>query len=235
MPNFFSARPSLCNRQGQLSKSLLFVVIILLMPFSVMAQTPTAPTGVLGIPGDTALSIKWTAVSGATGYNIKQSTVTGGPYSTVGFSLGSVGCHHVISPQAFLHNDRLSQVRASGALLPDMGTRQQIKTVQAAQVTKMVFYGPDYLRFENDPIIITNPKKIRQFLLALSHAEAPYLGTADQADTLLIYTKSCRTSRDALRFNFYPRFASRCYGQEFYRVLHTTHELQTINIRGRPT
>ncbi|HET6384205.1 MAG TPA: fibronectin type III domain-containing protein, partial [Armatimonadota bacterium] len=46
--------------------------------------TPSAPTGLTAAPGDTKVALSWTASAGATSYNVKRSTTTGGPYTTVG-------------------------------------------------------------------------------------------------------------------------------------------------------
>src|SRR4029453_3870617 len=44
---------------------------------------PAAPTGLTAAPGNAQVSLSWTASSGATGYNVKRATVSGGPYTTV--------------------------------------------------------------------------------------------------------------------------------------------------------
>ncbi|MEJ6979706.1 fibronectin type III domain-containing protein [Pedobacter sp. P351] len=44
---------------------------------------PAAPTGLTATAGDTQAALSWTAVSGATSYNVKRATTTGGPYTTV--------------------------------------------------------------------------------------------------------------------------------------------------------
>jgi fibronectin type 3 domain-containing protein len=44
---------------------------------------PAAPTGLTATPGNAQVSLSWTASSGATGYNVKRATVSGGPYTTV--------------------------------------------------------------------------------------------------------------------------------------------------------
>ena len=45
---------------------------------------PPTPTGVSATAGNTQATISWSASSGATSYNVKRSTTSGGPYSTVG-------------------------------------------------------------------------------------------------------------------------------------------------------
>jgi len=47
---------------------------------------PPAPTGLTATAGNAQVSLSWTASSGATGYNVKRATVSGGPYTTVGTS-----------------------------------------------------------------------------------------------------------------------------------------------------
>ncbi|MCP1309621.1 hypothetical protein [Paenibacillus tyrfis] len=42
-----------------------------------------APTNLVAVGGDSKVALSWTAVSGATNYNIKRSTTPGGPYTTV--------------------------------------------------------------------------------------------------------------------------------------------------------
>ena len=44
---------------------------------------PAAPTGLTATAGNAQVSLTWTASSGATSYNVKRATVSGGPYTTV--------------------------------------------------------------------------------------------------------------------------------------------------------
>jgi subtilisin family serine protease len=44
---------------------------------------PAAPTGVSATAGDARVTVAWSSVAGATGYNVKRSTTSGGPYSTI--------------------------------------------------------------------------------------------------------------------------------------------------------
>lgn len=47
------------------------------------ASVPAAPTGLMATAGNAQVSLSWSASSGATSYNVKRSTVNGGPYATV--------------------------------------------------------------------------------------------------------------------------------------------------------
>ena len=44
---------------------------------------PAAPAGLTAAMGSASVSLAWSAVSGATSYNVKRSTASGGPYTTV--------------------------------------------------------------------------------------------------------------------------------------------------------
>jgi fibronectin type 3 domain-containing protein len=45
---------------------------------------PATPTGLSAAAGNAQVSLSWSASTGATSYNVKRSTVTGGPYTVVG-------------------------------------------------------------------------------------------------------------------------------------------------------
>jgi fibronectin type 3 domain-containing protein len=47
------------------------------------SSPPPAPTGLTATAGNAQVSLSWNASSGATSYNVKRSTVTGGPYTTI--------------------------------------------------------------------------------------------------------------------------------------------------------
>jgi hypothetical protein len=44
---------------------------------------PSAPTGLTATPGNAQVRLNWSATSGATSYNVKRATVSGGPYTTI--------------------------------------------------------------------------------------------------------------------------------------------------------
>src|SRR5499433_2427525 len=45
---------------------------------------PPPPTGLTATAGDAQVTLSWTGSAGATSYNVKRATVSGGPYTTVG-------------------------------------------------------------------------------------------------------------------------------------------------------
>src|SRR5207245_10221200 len=47
------------------------------------SNPPAPPTNVTATAGNAQVTLGWSASSGATGYNVKRSTVSGGPYTTV--------------------------------------------------------------------------------------------------------------------------------------------------------
>ena len=44
---------------------------------------PAPPTGLTATPGNGSVGLKWNTVTGATGYNLKRSTTSNGPYTTI--------------------------------------------------------------------------------------------------------------------------------------------------------
>ncbi|MBO0857163.1 MAG: endo-1,4-beta-xylanase [Chloracidobacterium sp.] len=50
---------------------------------------PPAPTGVVATSGAGQVQLSWNASTGATGYNVKRATTSGGPYTTVGAATGT--------------------------------------------------------------------------------------------------------------------------------------------------
>jgi fibronectin type 3 domain-containing protein len=47
------------------------------------AQPPATPTGLAATSGNANVSLTWNASTGATSYNVKRSTTSGGPYATI--------------------------------------------------------------------------------------------------------------------------------------------------------
>jgi fibronectin type 3 domain-containing protein len=50
-----------------------------------VATPPSAPTGLIATPGANVVNLSWTAAAGSpTSYNVKRSSVSGGPYANIG-------------------------------------------------------------------------------------------------------------------------------------------------------
>lgn len=50
---------------------------------------PSTPTGLAATPGDRQVALTWNASSGATSYNVKSSTTSGGPYDVIASNVSS--------------------------------------------------------------------------------------------------------------------------------------------------
>src|SRR5262249_29521156 len=52
-------------------------------PAAPQPAAPSTPTGLTATPGNSRVTLNWSAPSGATGYNVKRGTTNGGPYNTI--------------------------------------------------------------------------------------------------------------------------------------------------------
>jgi alpha-amylase len=51
---------------------------------------PATPTGLTASPGNAQVTLSWTASSGASSYNVKRATVSGGPYTVIATNVTSL-------------------------------------------------------------------------------------------------------------------------------------------------
>ncbi|NQX61832.1 fibronectin type III domain-containing protein [Paenibacillus qinlingensis] len=63
--------------------------IIYINEFNVYAAQPVAnsPINLEAVPSNSSINLNWTAVTGATSYNVKRATTAGGPYTTIATSV----------------------------------------------------------------------------------------------------------------------------------------------------
>jgi fibronectin type III domain protein len=58
------------------------------------AAVPAPPTNVTAAPGNASVTLNWSAVSGATSYNVRYSTTSGGPYQVVATGITGISFVH---------------------------------------------------------------------------------------------------------------------------------------------
>jgi fibronectin type 3 domain-containing protein len=51
-----------------------------------LPAAPSGPSGLAASPGTGQVVVSWTAVSGATNYNVQRATASGGPYSVIKYN-----------------------------------------------------------------------------------------------------------------------------------------------------
>jgi predicted phosphodiesterase len=108
------------------------------------AAVPAAPTGLTATAGNAQVSLSWTASSGATSYNVKRGTVSGGPYTTVapgvtstsitdtGLTNGTTYYYVVSAVNAIGESVNSSQVSATPIANPAPGAFNLLTPVNAA-------------------------------------------------------------------------------------------------------
>jgi hypothetical protein len=78
----FERHPSLVAFRGFMIAVSLALLVGCLPRVDKLADP--GPTNLVATAGDTAVTLTWTASSGATGYNVKRATSSGGPYTQIG-------------------------------------------------------------------------------------------------------------------------------------------------------
>jgi hypothetical protein len=59
------------------------------LTFADVPLTPPTPSGLGATPGVSQVGLTWTAAAGATGYNVKRSSASGGPFAVIGTTAGT--------------------------------------------------------------------------------------------------------------------------------------------------
>ncbi|MCA1596871.1 MAG: cellulase, partial [Chloroflexi bacterium] len=104
-------------------------VTLFVLPAGGSIAVPAAPTNLAVVSGNGSVSLTWTASTGAASYNVKRSTVSGGPYSTVGTSTNaSYADNSVTNGSAYYYV--VTAVNAAG----ESGNSNQASATPAAAV-----------------------------------------------------------------------------------------------------
>ncbi len=78
---------------------------------------PPAPTGLVAAPGDSEVDLAWNASAGATSYNVKRATTSGGPYTTIATGVASTGFNDSTAANGTTYFYVVSAVNADGESL----------------------------------------------------------------------------------------------------------------------
>jgi regulation of enolase protein 1 (concanavalin A-like superfamily) len=80
----FSAGGTITNYGTIINSSPSLVLPGGIVNYGTILTLPAAPTGLSATPSGTSAVLGWTAVSGASSYQVKQATAAGGPYAVIG-------------------------------------------------------------------------------------------------------------------------------------------------------
>ncbi|MDE3099724.1 MAG: fibronectin type III domain-containing protein [Verrucomicrobiota bacterium] len=94
-------------------------------------QPPAAPSGLISVSGDSQVALNWTASSGASSYNVKRSTVSGGPYTTIASGVTSTAYTDTSVVNGTTYYYVVSAVNSAGE---SPNSSEVSATPQAAQV-----------------------------------------------------------------------------------------------------
>jgi hypothetical protein len=121
------------------------------------ASPPSAPVNVAATAGNAQVSLSWTASSGATSYNVKRGTTSGGPYTTIagptttghvntGLSNGTTYYYVVSAVNASGESSNSSQVSATpSAALPPTLTFIDTKDAMVKEKFPDTNFGADLM------------------------------------------------------------------------------------------
>lgn len=75
---------------------------------------PLPPTGLKALGGSQHVDLNWSSVAGATAYNVKLATASGGPYATIGSNVTATSFVHLAAPTGMVSYYVVSAVNAQG-------------------------------------------------------------------------------------------------------------------------
>jgi hypothetical protein len=85
--------------------------------FTILKAAPTIPappTGLTASPGNNQVALSWNASSGATSYNVKRGTASGGPYTTIAPGVAATSYTDTTAANGTTYYYVVSAVNASG-------------------------------------------------------------------------------------------------------------------------
>jgi fibronectin type 3 domain-containing protein len=91
------------------------------------------PTGLTATPGNVQVSLSWTAAAGATSYNVKRATVSGGPYTTIATGITTMSYTDTGLNNGTTYYYVVSAVNAAG----ESGNSSQVSATPSAGATKL--------------------------------------------------------------------------------------------------
>ncbi len=118
------------------------------------ASAPPTPTGLVATPGNATVGLVWDASIGATGYNVKRSIVSGGPYSIIANDIAptnytdnsvtnGITYYYVVSALSGVNESgNSSQASATPTAPPPSGPLAKVYFVDIGQGAGTLIVGP---------------------------------------------------------------------------------------------
>jgi len=100
------------------------------LTFSGVVIGPPAPISLSATPGSGQVALTWTAPTGATGYNVKRSSTSGGPYTVIGTSTGTTFTDTTVTNGATYYYVTTAITNVSGSVGEGADSNQASATPQ---------------------------------------------------------------------------------------------------------
>ena len=100
---------------------------------------PPAPTGLTATPGNAQVSLSWNASTGASSYNVKRSTTSGGPYTTIATGVTSTSFTNTGLTNGTTYFFVVSAVNSAG----ESGNSNQASATPTAPSAGDIFVAPN--------------------------------------------------------------------------------------------
>lgn len=118
----------------------------------VPASSLAAPTGLTATAGVGSVSLSWTASVGATGYNVKRSTTSGGPFMTIASNVTGTSHYDIATPNNMTYYYVVSAVDgpAESANSTQASATVEANGIRGEYFNNMDFTNPIALRTDNN-------------------------------------------------------------------------------------